>query len=316
MSILWEKTVRSREGYSFVVSRSSRRISKYEYMSGENLKPWFQGDGAFYLYQSGNNQTESYGVNYIATVDSYHLPGTNNYSGGTTLDTYGTSAMQLGDDNAYAAKQLGLLPDDFVVYKNCNANKSWFMFEDEIVVVGSNIIDDLKRGVTTTLDNPMSLESENVVLEGKSKDSNDISILENGKYNNLDWISYSTDSHNSNIGYYFQNSKEININNELRTANLRDIRQANSDKEVTTQFTTLTYNHSSGEEKDSYAYVILPNFDKEMTSNYAENPKINILVNSESVHALEQTDLNITGYNFFDNEERTVGNITSFNQAS
>lgn len=358
---IMEKTVHSREGYSFVVSRSSSRISKYEYMSGENLKPWFQGDGAFYLYQSGNNQTESYGVNYMATIDPYHLPGTttpneirktipelygknwyentehelnftsssvsqndyvyfpvgtNNYSGGTTLDTYGTSAMQLGDDNAYAAKQLGLLPDDFVVYKNCNANKSWFMFDDEIVVVGSNVSDDLKRGVTTTLDNPMSLESENVVLEGKSKDSNDIITLENGKYNNLDWISYSTDSSNSSIGYYFPNSKEININKELRTANLKDIRQANSDKEVTTQFTTLTYDHGSGEENDSYAYVILPNFDKEMTSNYAENPKINILANSESVHAVEQTDLNITGYNFFNNEETTVGNVTSFNQAS
>lgn len=356
-----EKTVHAREGYSFAISRSSNRISKYEYMSGENLKPWFQGDGAFYLYQSGNNQTNSYGANYFATINPYRLPGTttpneirktipelygknwyenpdhelnftsssvsqndyvyfpvgtNNYSGGTTLDQYGTSAMQLGDDNAYAAKQKGILPEDFVVYKNSNANKSWFMFDNEIVVLGSGISDDLGREVTTTLDNPMSLPSENITLQGKNKISSDIFTLENGQYDNLEWISYSSDSSNSNVGYYFPTSKKIMINKELRTANLREIRQSNPNQIVTNQFTTLTYEHGANPQNDSYAYVILPNFDKEKISDYAKSPKINILANNASVHAVEQTDLGITGYNFFNNEETTVGNVTSFNQAS
>ena len=356
-----DKTVHIREGYSLAISRSSDRISKYEYMSGENLKAWFQGDGVFYLYLSGNDQTNSYGADYFATIDPYRLPGTttpneirktipelygknwyenpehelnftsssesqndyvyfplgtNNYSGGTTLENYGISAMQLGDDNAYAAKQEGLLPDDFVVYKNSNANKSWFMFDNEIVVLGSNISDDLQREVTTTLDNRISLSSENITLQGKNTYSNDIFTLENGQYNDLEWISYSSDSSNSNIGYYFPTSKEITVNKELRTANLREIRQANPDEEVTSQFTTLTYEHGTNPQNDSYAYVILPNFDSEMTNDYASNPKINILENNELVHAVEQTDLNIVGYNFFNNEEVTVGNVTSFNQAS
>ncbi|MDV4150446.1 polysaccharide lyase family 8 super-sandwich domain-containing protein [Clostridium sp. AL.422] len=356
-----DKIVHARENYSFALSRSSNRIAKYEYMSGENLKPWFQGDGAFYLYQSGNDQNNLFGANYYATINPYRLPGTttpnevrktipelygrlwyenpghelnftssstsqndyvyfpvgtNNYSGGTTLDEYGISAMQLGDDNAYKDKQAGILPEDFVVYKNSNANKSWFMFDDEIVVLGSNISDDLKREVTTTIDNPMSLQTENITLQGKSKSSDDILNLVNGKYEDLDWISYSSDSSNSNVGYYFPTSKEITLNKELRTGNLRDSRTSNPDKEVTTQFTTLTYEHGADPQKDSYSYVILPDFDSEKTNAYAKNPKINILENKDSVHAVEQTELNIKGYNFFNNEETTVGNVTSYNQAS
>ena len=44
----------------FALARSSDRISKYEYMSGENLMPWFQGDGAHYLYLSGQDQAQTY----------------------------------------------------------------------------------------------------------------------------------------------------------------------------------------------------------------------------------------------------------------
>ncbi len=47
-----DRTVHRRPGYAFALARSSNRISKYEYMSGENLMPWFQGDGAHYLYLS------------------------------------------------------------------------------------------------------------------------------------------------------------------------------------------------------------------------------------------------------------------------
>ena len=42
-----DRTVHRRPGYAFALGRSSDRISKYEYMSGENLMPWFHGDGAY-----------------------------------------------------------------------------------------------------------------------------------------------------------------------------------------------------------------------------------------------------------------------------
>ena len=70
-----DRTVHRRPGYAFALARSSDRISKYEYMSGENLMPWFQGDGAYYLYLSGQDQTQAYGVDYFTTVSPYGLAG-------------------------------------------------------------------------------------------------------------------------------------------------------------------------------------------------------------------------------------------------
>lgn len=67
--------VHRRPGYAFALSRSSDRISKYEYMSGQNLQPWFQGDGAHYLYLSGQDQKQAYGVNYYTDVSPYRLSG-------------------------------------------------------------------------------------------------------------------------------------------------------------------------------------------------------------------------------------------------
>ncbi|MFG1948787.1 polysaccharide lyase family 8 super-sandwich domain-containing protein [Nonomuraea sp. NPDC048826] len=70
-----DRTVHRRPGYAFALARSSDRISKYEYMNGENLMPWFQGDGAYYLYLAGEDQREAFGVDYFTTVSPYRLAG-------------------------------------------------------------------------------------------------------------------------------------------------------------------------------------------------------------------------------------------------
>ncbi|MEU5778424.1 polysaccharide lyase family 8 super-sandwich domain-containing protein, partial [Streptomyces venezuelae] len=176
-----DRTVHRRPGYAFALARSSDRISKYEYMSGENLMPWFQGDGAHYLYLSGQDQSRAYGVDYYTTVSPYGLAGvtapveqrrtvpelygkpyydnpghplaftsssesqnkyvyfprgTNRYSGGAVLGEYGAAGMVQSGDVAYHDR--ALLPDDFVVYRAATATKSWFMFDDEIVVLAAD----------------------------------------------------------------------------------------------------------------------------------------------------------------------------------
>lgn len=70
-----DKSVHIRPGFAFALARSSDRISKYEYMLGENLMPWFQADGSYYLYLSGQDQTQAFGVDFYTTVSPYRLPG-------------------------------------------------------------------------------------------------------------------------------------------------------------------------------------------------------------------------------------------------
>lgn len=338
-----DKNVHLRDNYAFAISRSSNRIAKYEYMSGENKRSWFQGDGAFYLYLSGRDQSKSYGAEYYAASGAYRLPGTtvpvenrqtiqewhngkdyydnkelgfesgsekqndyvyfpvgtNHYSGSVELDGYGAAGMQLGDDNAYADKMKGLLPDDFVVYKNAEANKAWFMFDDEIVVMSSNIYDTKGRELVSTIDNRMSDTTEESRIEIGYRNGETGTFTENGSYKDVEWISYGTNLEGTDVGYYFLENKEMMIENGSKTGNLRDVCSKNSNKKVTHNFFTMTYEHGKDPQKDSYSYVILANADAEATRKYAENPQIEVLSNNEHLQAVEHKGLHMKGYMFY-----------------
>lgn len=329
------------DDFTFALSRSSNRIAKYEYMSGENLKPWFQGDGAFYLYLSGVDQTKQYGVNYFTTVNPYRLPGTtvpneerktimelydgsqfypkytassteqndyvyfpvgtNTFSASVSLKSDGVSmaGMQLGDENGYTAKQAGLLPDDFVAYKNATGNKSWFMMNDQIVFMGSNIGDTLKRDVTTTIDNRMSAPDAKITVTAQDTAGKAVSIKP-GTFSNLQWLAYQDDSLKTNVGYYFPQAKEIKIETPTIEENQKSIRNVASqqDNMITEKYFTMTYEHGKKAE-DSYSYVMVPNATAETMKQYATNPTIEILENSKNIHAVRDTKDNITAMNFF-----------------
>lgn len=328
--------------FTFALSRSSNRIAKYEYMSGENLKPWFQGDGAFYLYLSGVDQTKQYGIDYMTTVNPYRLPGTtvpnearktimelydgsqfypkytassteqndyvyfpvgtNTFSGSVSLKEDGVSmaGMQLGDDNGYVAKQKGLLPDDFVAYKNATGNKSWFLMNDQIVFLGSGIGDTQKRDVTTTIDNRMSAPDAKITVTAQDKAGKAVAVKK-GKYSNLQWLCYQDESLKTGVGYYFPQTKEIKIETPTITANQKDIRNVSSqtDNMITEKYFTMTYEHGKKTD-DSYSYVLVPNATAEEMKQYTAAPSIEIVENSKTIHAVRDTKDNITAINFFE----------------
>lgn len=69
------RNVHHRPGWTFALARCSSRISKYEYMGGENLRPWFAGDGAHQLYLAGQDQTTAFGIAHQVCVSPYRLGG-------------------------------------------------------------------------------------------------------------------------------------------------------------------------------------------------------------------------------------------------
>ncbi|MFC3801186.1 polysaccharide lyase family 8 super-sandwich domain-containing protein [Cohnella sp. GCM10012308] len=147
-----DRVVHQKPGFAFGVSMSSSRIANYESISGENLKGWYTGEGMTYLYN--NNDPLQY-TDYWPTVNKYRLPGTtvdttpradasgagytspNTWTGGTALlDQYATAGMDLKAYN-----------------KTLKAKKSWFMFDDEIVALGSGINSTDGSNIETTIEN-------------------------------------------------------------------------------------------------------------------------------------------------------------------
>ena len=315
-----DRTVHRRPGYAFALARSSDRISKYEYMNGENLMPWFQGDGAYYLYLSGQDQATSFGVDYYTTVSPYRLSGvtasdqerktvpelygrywyenpsagftsssesqnkyvyfprgTNGFSGGATLGAYGLAGMVLSDDVPYVDKQAGLLPDDFVAYPNVRGTKSWFLFDDEIVVLAAGVSD----GAVTTVDSRVAAPGDDVVVsEGDG------------------WVRYDNRTTGAAVGYVFLDGQRPVVEQATVTRNRRVVRVANPDVPVTKQVVSLTLRSPSA------AYALVPN------AGELRGHALAVLENSRRVQAVAHRGLGLTGVNVFAGGWHRVGRLS------
>ncbi|NIK55771.1 polysaccharide lyase family 8 super-sandwich domain-containing protein [Kribbella shirazensis] len=327
-----DRTVHRRSGYAFALSRNSERISKYEYMSGENLMPWFQGDGAHYLYLAGQDQAQSFGIDYFTTVSPYALAGvtapvetrksipelygtayydnpalgftassesqntyvyfpvgTNAYSGGATLDAYGAVGWVQSDDFAYASRDV--LPDDFVVYKNASATKSWFLLDDEIVVLAAGVR-DADRAVTTTLDTRIAGPSDPVTITGVRRDGQ---AWSGAGTVDPQWLRYTNGS--VAVGYHFLQPTQLAVDLQSVTRSRRVVRTSNPDTAVTKQVFALTTSQPAGAAR-SLAYTLVPNATESVLRSY-QHGRIRLLSNTTKLQAIEHLGLRLTTANTF-----------------
>lgn len=336
-----DRHVHRRPGFAFALARSSDRISKYEYMSGENLMPWFQGDGAYYLYLSGQDQTRAYGVDYYTVVSPYGLAGatapverrgtvpelydgrlwyenpghplnftsssesqntyvyfprgTNRHSGGAVLDAYGTAAMVQSDDVAYAERDL--LPDDFVVYRNATAVKSWFMLDDEIVVLAAGVGDRAGRAVTTTVDARTADPSAAVTVTGARRDGR---AWEGPGTAELRWLRYADAAEGTAVGYVFlDDAPPVRVGLEDVTRSRRVVRTGNPDTAVTRTVFSATVDHEPGRRRARLAYALVPHASAGRLDTYRSRGPVNVIANSTRMQAVHHSALRLTAANTF-----------------
>ncbi|WP_239156727.1 polysaccharide lyase family 8 super-sandwich domain-containing protein [Actinocatenispora thailandica] len=333
-----DRTVHRRPGFAFTLARSSNRISKYEYMSGENLTPWFEGDGAHYLYLAGQDQSTAFGVDYLTTVSPYRLAGvtapveerktipqlygtdwydnpdagftsssesqntyvyfplgTDPHSGGATLDTYGSAALVLSDDAAYAAKQAGKLPGDFVAYRNARAVKSWFLLDDEIVVLAAGVGDPAGRAVSTTVDTRIADPSDTVSLTGRTRDGQDFTGTGTA---DLSWLRYANASNDTAVGYAFLYRQRPTVSLSTVSRSRRSVRESNPDSTATKQVFGLSVEQPAGARAARMAYAIVPNATERQLAGYRRGP-LAVLANSTKLQAIRHGGLDLVCANTF-----------------
>ncbi|WP_430594352.1 polysaccharide lyase family 8 super-sandwich domain-containing protein [Isoptericola sp. QY 916] len=339
-----DRTVHRRPGFTFALARSSERISRYEYMSGENLVPWFQGDGAFHLYLAGQDHTQAFGVDFYTTVSPYRLPGTtvpveerrtvpdlygqawyenpdhplgftsasesqntyvyfpratNAFSGGATLGAYGAAGMVLSDDVPYVDAQAGVLPDDFVVYANARAVKSWFLLDDEIVVLAAGIHDRHGRDVVTTLDSRIAAPGDAVVVTGRRRDGRPWTpdgSPDDGAVR-LDWLRWDNPGQGVAVGYAMLDAEPVTVTLEDVSRSRRVVRATNPDTAVTKRVFTAAVEH--GRRRSTLAYAIVPGATEERLADYGRRGPLAVLANDERVQAVRHSGLGLTAATVF-----------------
>lgn len=294
-----DRVVHLRPSYGFALSMFSDRISAFEYGNGENKKGWYTGIGMTNIY---NNDLSQYSNQYWPTVDMYRLAG-------TTTDGYAPAPKDWGA--YYNSKDwvggssidglFGAAGMDFSLDKSTGSTlqgkKSWFMFDDEIVALGSGITSSDNRVVETIVENRQLTQQGTNKLTVDGEVQSEILGWEE-TMTEISWAHLEGNTATgSDIGYYFPGKADITGKREARTGNWNQINNGGSLDEITRNYLSLAFNHGK---TPQYAYVLLPDKDTAATEQYSENPDIEILSQSDKVHAVRENKLGITGFNFWE----------------
>ncbi len=310
-----DRVVHLRPGFGFGISMSSSRIANYESINLENLRGWYSGEGMTYLYNEDQTQ---FSDGFWPTVNAYRLPGTtvdtqgraassganyrgtNNWTGGATLENFGAAGMQLDAWNS-----------------TLTAKKSWFMFGDEIVCLGAGITSIDNRDIETILENrKLNLAGNNfLTVSGVLKPT---SLGWSEMMSNISWAHLAGGVSNASVGYYFPQSASLKGLRESRSGSWYDLNhtEVKTTTTLTRNYLTLWFDHGTNPVNAVYSYVLLPGKSAEEVANYAANPNVVVLQNSAAMQAVKENQLNITAVNFWNDGLQNVANITTDKKAS
>ncbi|WP_044362779.1 polysaccharide lyase 8 family protein [Vibrio fluvialis] len=282
--------------WAFSLAMHSSRTGNYECMNNENRKGWFTGDGMGYLY---TRQLSHY-QDYWPAVDNYRLEGTtvddrvmnecqgqrNQIKGGRNTAMNWVGSVKLGDEGA-AAMEFSNWDDTL------SAKKSWFMFNHEVVLLGSDIQSQFGAEVTTT------------VANRKLPDSQAGKIQVNGQL----WqgepevmatslVIESADTDIPGLHYVFLEPTRLELQQETRSGNWSEI--GTKAGEVTASFVTATIEQTP--ELDHYAYIIRPESAGQAVQNTPAEQPIKVIRMDASAHIIHNRDEKIFAANVWQDD--------------
>ncbi|WP_193774709.1 polysaccharide lyase family 8 super-sandwich domain-containing protein [Vallitalea guaymasensis] len=314
-----DRVVHRTPDFTLGLSMYSKKIAAYEIGNGENKKGFHTGDGMTYLY---NNDLTQFNEDYWPTVDYKRLPGTTvdtnsiesasdwkkyrspqAWVGGTNLDGYGVAGMYLDKSNALGS-----------MHSTLQGKKSWFMFDDEVVALGSGINCTDGRTIETIVENRKISDTGDEILTVDGQEVSSTLGWNNNEKTN--WAHLQGKVKGSDIGYYFPNKPRINMLREARTGSWNEINVGGSSDVITRNYLTMWFNHGANPQNATYEYVILPNKTKEEVSSYSNKPEIEILANNNKVQSVKEKELNIIAVNFWTDEVNEIDIIKADKKAS
>ncbi len=309
-----DRVVHRAPGFGVGLSLSSSRIYTYESINTENLRGWHTGDGMTYLY---NGDLTQFSDAYWPTVNPRRLPGTTvdaahprangsgqsthpafNWVGGVSLGRTGAAGLQLdGWGNTLTAK------------------KSWFMFDHEILCLGSGISSTDNRPIETTIENRLLGTAGNgaLTVDGAAKP---VALGWAETLAAPRWAHLAGRTAAAEVGYYFPGDAAVRALRETRSGAWADINGGGAATPIIRNYLTLWFEHGNNPVNATYAYVLLPNRSVAEVAEFAAAPAVTVLENSPAIQAARHATLGITAANFWNDGVAAVGGITVDRKAS
>lgn len=233
----------NRQNYDFSVRTSSTRTNKTESGNGENIYGTYMSDGATNIRVNGNEYVDIFPVWEWDRIPGTTLPagekrnpvdwgtkGTCTFTGGVSDGKYGVMTFRLND---YGVK----------------AQKSWFMFDNEVVCLGSGIGSDVPADIVTTL-NQCHLDGDTWINTGKT-----LQQAAQGEFSfeqAPQWIWHDS------IAYLFLQENNVKLRMNRQKGNWAKINFNYPATEISIPVFNLSINHGKSPRNASYAYIIVP----------------------------------------------------------
>ncbi|WP_299537189.1 polysaccharide lyase 8 family protein [uncultured Streptomyces sp.] len=306
-----DRVVHRRPTWALALSLSSNRIASYESLNGENIRPWYQGDGMTYLHTT--DDPGQFSDAFWPTVDPCRLPG-------TTVDTRPRADVAPTDpyrpqpanaiaggavlEGRFGAAALDLDAADVTL----RARKSWFTLDNVVVALGSGITSTDGRTVETVVEN-RNLHADGtgrLIVDGASQPGVQgwSARFDRARWAHLEGVG----------GYVFPQPARMRALREERTGSWRDINTGGSTASLTRRYLTLWFDHGVSPTESDYGYVLLPGLSAAATAVWSLAAPVRVVAHDSAAHAVEARRDGLTAVNFW--EPGTAAGITSSGPAS
>lgn len=316
--------------YTVGIAMHSRKTKIFE-SNNEWVNGFHTANGMTYV--TTKEDPEQFGRDYFLTVDPYKLPGTtintrkrdltkldndnpnipkpwimNNqgrFVGASTLDSYMAAGMYLTD---LKPTNTGFTQAETTM----TAQKSWFLFDNEIVALGAGIqSSDTENHIQTIIENRKLKKdgSNTIVADGAELPSESFKQ----ETDSVNWINLEGMG-----GYYFPETQKVALERYVRRANTYEtniIYGKPTDYREDNYFSIIK-DHGTAPESGGYEYVILPGVDVSETGTYAQQPDITIVANTDKIQMAKDETIGMTGANFWENKTASAGFLRSTRKAS
>ena len=268
-----ELTVKRTKEQITTIRMCSSRIKGSESGNGENLSGYYLADGAMYVSKTGKEY-----LNIYPYWDWRKIPGTT-----SVQDTVKLPKIDWESYNIVSDFVGGLTHDNCAItsmqYKRdgVTANKSYFLFPDFTVCLGSGINGQNDQHLQTTIEQcfsstPLYMNSGKISKHRNSEtkaSTNARSFWHQGS------------------GYIINQGRDVVVNLEKKTANWGNVLDWWSKQEEAKNVFTLGIDHGKNVKDDTYAYAVFPNIDKkDLGKTYKKQP-YKIHSNSAEIQAVQ-----------------------------
>ncbi|MDD1782638.1 polysaccharide lyase 8 family protein [Enterovibrio sp. ZSDZ35] len=334
-----DRMVHRGNGYALSVSLHSDRIGNYECGANntENTRGWYTGDGMVHLYDADHNQF----TDWYPLVDQRKMQGATttveNIGNCKGRNTWGNKKKDMKWVGGTSNGEFGVIAADFFnssqgvdsgKYYETFAKKSYFGFDDEIVMLGSDIRSERNNSwsVATHVENRKLLEgaTNKITIDGNVWAPTVPAIGASPDYVAKDALkTYHVEGNvpGSQLGVYLPNGDTFKVGIYARQGNWKELYPLNSSKMADTAVSghvlqTWFPHDTTGGRAAEYAYVMLPSHSAQQTTDYANNPDVEIVAQTAGLHAVVEKTQHAIAANSFSVEAQESTHVNTQGELS